>query len=98
MLINITFLKKIKKQKLTRIKCEKNDVKRFEKNNLIDKIDDYEMIKKKEKKKIKKNIYIEITIYINQINFKIYNRYLLYNFQYKYYRDNINDIYKKTRK
>ena len=39
------------------MRCEKNDVKRFEKNNLIDEINDYEIIKKKKKRK-KKRIFI----------------------------------------
>ena len=48
------------------MRCEKNDVKKLEKSNLINKIDDYEIIKKKKKlKKIEKNIYIEVMICIN---------------------------------
>ena len=47
---------KIKKQKLLRIKCEKNDVKKLEKNDLIDEINDCEIIKKKfQKNHLKKN-------------------------------------------
>ena len=33
------------------MRCEKNNVKKFKKNDLINKIDDYKMIKKKKKKK-----------------------------------------------
>ena len=48
------------------MKCEENDVKRFKKSDLIDKINDCEIIKKKKKeKKKKKNIYIEAIVCIN---------------------------------